>query len=96
MGLCAGSVTSYSATLLRTFGYTAKQSALLNMPTGAVQLVSILACGFAARRYGRRWLISFLAACGGIIGNCLLSFFPHHAPSGQYLAVFLVTLDRHD
>jgi hypothetical protein len=65
------------------------RSAILNLPTGAVQLVSILNAGTLVRYYGRRWLVAFIFACGGILGTALLSFYPHHAASGSLAGLWV-------
>lgn len=67
-------MTTYSATLIRNFGYSPPVSALLNMPSGLVSIAATLIVGFGVRQTSHRW--AWLVACciPGILGGGLLSF----------------------
>ncbi|KAF2720228.1 allantoate permease [Polychaeton citri CBS 116435] len=69
-----GAVTSYQATIIKSFGYTSKQTALLSIPSGAVSCVSVVGATWAASRYNFRgpFVIALLSI--GIISGCLLAF----------------------
>ncbi len=74
ISVSSGVVTTYSATLIRNFGYSSPNAALLNMPSGIVSIAATLLVGFGVRRTSHRW--AWLAACcvPGILGGGLLSF----------------------
>lgn len=40
-----GVITTYSAMLIKSFGFTTKEAALLNMPSGVINILSALFCG---------------------------------------------------
>lgn len=86
----SGVVTSYSATILTSFGYSPKASALLNMPSGAVNIISTLTYAFYVRYYGRRYLVIFVGSMIGTLGACLLSYLPHTNKAGLLVAMYLI------
>jgi sugar phosphate permease len=49
-----GAVSSYQATIIKEFGYTSKETALLQIPSGAVSIVSILTATYMAGRFNQR------------------------------------------
>lgn len=51
-----GAVSSYQATIIKEFGYTSKETALLQIPSGAVSVVSILAATYMAGKFNQRGL----------------------------------------
>lgn len=90
----SGVITTFSATLIRGFGYNSKQAALLNMPSGIVSIAATLLCTFAIRRGFPRWLSIVLLLVPTIIGAGLMSFTAKtNQPSklaGIYLINFIV------
>ncbi|MCJ1467521.1 hypothetical protein MMC07_006146 [Pseudocyphellaria aurata] len=58
-----GGVSNFFSQLIVSFGYTPEQSLLYGTPAGAIEVVSLLAWGWLAGRYGQRILIG----CGGLI-----------------------------
>lgn len=70
-----GAVSSYQATIIKSFGYTSKESALLSVPSGVVACVAVLGGTYMAGRFSMRGPI-FIAymLLGGVIGGCLLAF----------------------
>ena len=91
----SGVITAYSAVLLTGFGYTPKQAALLNIPSGAINILSTLIYGYIVRhggRNGRRWLVCVVAGAGGTLGACLLSFVPHSHKPGLLAGMYLINV----
>lgn len=70
-----GAVSSYQATIIKSFGYTSKQTALLSLPSGVITVISVLSATYMAGRFGTRGpiIISYLLL-GGVFGGCLLAF----------------------
>lgn len=70
-----GAVSSYQATIIKGFGYTSKQTALLSIPSGVIAIICVLSATYLAGRYAVRGpiIICYLLV-GGVVGGCLLAF----------------------
>ncbi|ROV93823.1 hypothetical protein VMCG_08817 [Cytospora schulzeri] len=70
-----GAVSSYQATIIKSFGYTSEETALLSVPSGVIACIAILAGTYAAGRYGVRGpiFITYMLL-GGVLGGCLMAF----------------------
>jgi hypothetical protein len=90
ISISSGVITTYSSTIIKTFGYTSKVSALLNMPSGLVSIISILAVGYGVRFRSHRW--AWLVACcvPGILGGGLLSFAPSSNRAALLAGIYLI------
>ncbi|TKX18891.1 MFS transporter-like protein 162 [Elsinoe australis] len=88
-GTGGGTITAYSAQLLRSFGFTSKQSALLNMPSGIVNICSSLVTGFGPRYFGNRWFFSVLVMAVGVMGASLMSFISPTNRGGLLAGLYL-------
>ena len=53
-----GGISNFFSQLIVSFGYTEEQSLLYGTPGGAVEVVSLLICGYLGDRYGNRILVS--------------------------------------
>lgn len=89
-GTGGGVITTYSATIIKSYGYTSRRSALLNMGSGVVTLVSTLICGYGARYAGNRWFFIILMTIPTIIGAALMAWLPKSQKSGALAGVYLV------
>lgn len=78
-------IGSYSATLLTSFGFTPQTAALLNMPSGAVQIGSALYAGLLSRHFGKRWIWISTTSLVGVAGAALLSFIPSSNRAGMLI-----------
>ncbi|KAK2738250.1 hypothetical protein FQN57_007113 [Myotisia sp. PD_48] len=90
ISISSGVVTTYSATLIRNFGYSGPVSALLNMPAGIVSIVCTMSVGFTVRYHSFRFI--WLVACciPGILGGALLSFMPANNHAALLAGIYLV------
>ncbi|TKA72539.1 hypothetical protein B0A49_04233 [Cryomyces minteri] len=90
ISISSGVVTTYSATLIRNFGFSPPNAALLNMPSGIVSILSTLIVGYGVRLTSHRW--AWLVACcvPGILGGGLMSFASNHNRAAQLAGVYLV------
>jgi sugar phosphate permease len=86
----SGVITTFSATLIRGFGYGSKQSALLNMPSGVISIVSTLLCTFAILRGFPRWLSIVLLLVPTVIGAGLMSFISTDNQAGKLAGIYLI------
>ncbi|KAH8896702.1 MFS general substrate transporter [Thozetella sp. PMI_491] len=90
LSVSSGVVTTYSATLIKGLGYTPRQSALMNMPSGAVSIFFTLLVGFGVRKQSHRWAWVLVCIIPGIIGGALMSFLPSSNKNGILAGIYLV------
>lgn len=70
-----GALTNFGSILLsEDFEYTPKESLLMNMPTGAVELVGCILFAASDRIIPHRMAISFFAMVVAFFSSCMLSF----------------------
>jgi hypothetical protein len=79
---------------LYRFGYDSKQSALLNIPTGATGALAALASSWMAGRYNSRGLCVIALLIPGIIGGSLMAFLPASSQfnGGKLAGVYLTAI----
>ncbi|KAJ5748599.1 uncharacterized protein N7511_010295 [Penicillium nucicola] len=69
-------MSSFTSLIIKNFGYTTKETELLNIPNGAVSIVTILAVSWTAGRYNQRCLCIVAALSAGLLGGCTGSALP--------------------
>ncbi|KAH8810623.1 putative allantoate permease [Xylogone sp. PMI_703] len=84
----SGVITTFSSTLILGFGYTPKQAALLNMPSGVVSITATLITTFAILRNFPRWLGIVLTMIPGIMSGALMSF--ESSRPGKLAGIYLI------
>ncbi|KAJ9656357.1 hypothetical protein H2198_005040 [Neophaeococcomyces mojaviensis] len=84
-----GAVSSFQATIIKSFGYTSKETALLSIPAGAVSIVSILAATNVAGRYNQRGLNVICLLIPGVIGAALMAFLPASNKAGKLIGNYM-------
>lgn len=73
-----GAISSFQATIIKGFGYTSKETALLSIASGAIGSVTVISAGLAAARFNMRGpVIVVCLLLGGVLGGSLLAFSPH-------------------
>ncbi|KAJ2986091.1 hypothetical protein NUW58_g5195 [Xylaria curta] len=92
MTLPSGIITTFSATLIRGFGYDAKQAALLNIPSGAVSILATLLSTFSILYEFPRWLAICLLMVPSLIGAGLMSFYPS-SQTGSLAGIYLINFN---
>jgi MFS family permease len=90
----SGVITTYSSILIKGFGYTNKQAALLNMPSGVVTIIALLSSTYAVRKGYQRWFAIILMVIPTLIGACLMSFLPKTHKGGLLAGIYLVNFVR--
>ncbi|KAJ7704497.1 major facilitator superfamily domain-containing protein [Mycena rosella] len=90
--LTSGIISFYSSTLIRNFGFTPLRSALLNMPSGAVSLLSCLSTAYLGHRYDSRALCMTLFCLFSGAGAGLMAFLPPSNRAGLLAGVYLVNM----
>ncbi|KAJ7486963.1 major facilitator superfamily domain-containing protein [Mycena latifolia] len=92
LSMGSGVVSFYSTTLIRNFGFSPERSALLNMPSGAVALISSVVVGYCVQKQGNRttWIpiLSLVAA----LGSALMSFLPASQKGGLLVGIYLINI----
>ncbi|KAJ5459192.1 hypothetical protein N7530_011136 [Penicillium desertorum] len=83
-------ITTFSAILIKDFGYTSEQSALLNMPSGVVSIVATMVSTYAISKGFSRWLAIDLLLLPTLLGSCLMSFLPAGNQGGSLAGIYLV------
>lgn len=89
-GSGGGVVTAYSATLVKSFGYTPRRSALLLIGTGPVTLSTTLIGGLGVRYYGQRWAWIVLITIPALIGSCFMAWPVGDKKSSALAGIYLV------
>ncbi|EME44780.1 hypothetical protein DOTSEDRAFT_173143 [Dothistroma septosporum NZE10] len=90
VSVSAGIKTLYSTTLIRGFGYTSKEAALLNMPGGAVGATAVLIAGVCIHNHWiPRWAIFASCNCCSIIGSAIMSFMPHTNRAAMLAGIYI-------
>ncbi|KAF7324125.1 MFS domain-containing protein [Mycena kentingensis (nom. inval.)] len=89
----SGVVSYYSTTLIRNFGFSSQRSALLNMPSGVVSLLSALSTGYFAHRYNARALSMAVFCIFAALGSALMSFLPSTNRAGLLAGIYLVNME---
>ena len=85
-----GVITTFSATLIKNFGYNSKQSALLNMPTGVVSIIATMGSTYAIAKGFPRWMSINVVLLVTVLGACLMSFVPNSNQGGLLAGIYLV------
>ncbi|KAF2095380.1 allantoin permease [Rhizodiscina lignyota] len=84
-----GAVSSYQATIIKNFGYDSKTTALLQIPSGGVSVVSILTATYLAGRFSQRGINVVNLLIPGIIGGCLMAFLSADNKAGKLIGNYL-------
>ncbi|CAD0083664.1 unnamed protein product, partial [Aureobasidium vineae] len=86
----SGVITTFSAVLIHSFGFDSRQSALLNMPSGAVSIFATILSTWAIVKQAPRWLSIIGLLIPALIGGALLSFEGIGRPAGSLAGIYLV------
>ncbi|KAF2240807.1 membrane transporter [Trematosphaeria pertusa] len=84
-----GGISNFFSQLIVGFGYTPEESLLYGTPGGAVEVVALIACGWAGDRYGYRILISMIGLTLALIGMILIVALPLSQNSGRLAGYYL-------
>ncbi|KAL1633450.1 Allantoate permease [Neofusicoccum ribis] len=84
-----GGVTNFFSLLIQSFGYTSEQSLLYGTPGGAVEIVTLVACGYIGDKYGCRILVSTSGLLLGILGMALIIGLPESMNVGRLIGYYL-------
>ncbi|RDW91870.1 hypothetical protein BP5796_01264 [Coleophoma crateriformis] len=85
-----GAMGNYQATLIKSFGYTSKQSALFSIPLGLLGLISIMIVTYIAGRFGQRLLVITCICPIAITGSAMTAYVP--VRGAKLAGIFLLEL----
>jgi hypothetical protein len=84
-----GACGTYSSTLIKGFGYTSKQSALLNIPSGAISMIAVLSASWYAGKFNNRGYGIVALLLPGVLGGGLMAFLPKTDKAGKLAGIYL-------
>jgi MFS family permease len=88
--LVTGALGTFSTSITATFGFTSKVSALLQLPSGAVIIICILASTQLVSRYGRLTLFHTLMYVPAVVGAIMLLSLPLTNKIGNLFGLYLL------
>ncbi|OAP57655.1 hypothetical protein AYL99_08393 [Fonsecaea erecta] len=87
-----GACGVYSSTLIKGFGYTSKQSALLNIPSGAISMIAVVSASWYAGRFNNRGYGIVALLLPGVLGGGLMAFLPKSDKAGKLAGIYLTQI----
>ena len=90
ISLPSGVITTYSSMLIRNFGFTPKEAALLNMPSGIVSIAFTILSTYVIARGWQRWVSIIACLIPTLVGASLMSFLPKTNQAGLLCGIYLV------
>ncbi|KAJ7068194.1 MFS general substrate transporter [Mycena amicta] len=86
-----GALSNYSNIIIKSFGYTSKQTLILSTPGGAVAALTTLFCGWFSDKKGERQLPIIIAIVPTIVGAAILIGLNDSGKKGVLLfAVYII------
>ncbi|TDL22869.1 MFS general substrate transporter [Rickenella mellea] len=81
------------ALIIKSYGFTTLQTTLLNIPSGAVQIIGITSCGYMLRKFpnSRAWL-SIFWWLPSLAGAFVQLFLPFSNRNGHLIAIYIINL----
>ncbi|KAG7692022.1 hypothetical protein KL929_005235 [Ogataea haglerorum] len=86
----SNTITTFSSVDILSFGFTSKQAALLNMPSGAVSIISTLLSTFFIMKGFPRGLSIMILCLPAVCGGALLSFLPKSNQAGLLVGIYMI------
>ena len=83
-----GGISNFFSQLIVSFGYTPEQSLLYGTPGGAVEVISLLLCGYLGDRLGNRLLVCTSGLVVAILGVVLIVAIPLDMPAGRLVGYY--------
>ncbi|KAF2173980.1 hypothetical protein M409DRAFT_62172 [Zasmidium cellare ATCC 36951] len=84
-----GGISNFFSQLITSFGYTPNQSLLYGTPGGAVEVITLLFCGYFGDRWRNRILVSSSGLVLSIIGMSLIVGLPLNNNNGRLAGYYL-------
>ncbi|KAL1605847.1 hypothetical protein SLS59_002966 [Nothophoma quercina] len=88
-----GAVSSFQSVIISGFGFSNKETALIQIPGGLITVASTLLGTYIAGRYNCRGLMLVTwAALGGIVGGGMIAFIPASDRAGRLAGNYLTNM----
>ncbi|KAI4113407.1 MAG: hypothetical protein LQ338_008181 [Usnochroma carphineum] len=84
-----GGISNFFSQLIVSFGYSSEQSLIYGTPGGAVEVVSLVVCGYLGDRFSNRLLISSSGLLLAILGMVLIVALPLSNNVGRLIGYYL-------
>ncbi|KGO73857.1 Major facilitator superfamily domain, general substrate transporter [Penicillium italicum] len=84
-----GGISNFFSQLITSFGYSAKESLILGVPGGAVEIVALLLNGYVGHITGQRILASLGGLVAAIVGMLLIVALPLSNNVGRLIGYYL-------
>ena len=84
-----GGISNFFSLLVKSFGYTAEESLLYATPGGAVEVITLIFCGWLGDRLRNRILVSIGGLIVSIIGMSLIIGLPTSKSAGRLVGYYL-------
>ncbi|KAK7056450.1 hypothetical protein VNI00_003005 [Paramarasmius palmivorus] len=86
-----GGISNFSNLIIKSFGYTTKQTLILSTPGGAVAAITVLLCGWYSDRKAERMVPIVFALIPTIVGSAMLIGLNDSGNKGALLfAIYLI------
>ena len=88
MNVNNAATSTFSSQIIKNFGYTTKETELLNIPGGVISLIAVYSAGYLSSRFDQRCWSAVLVLAIGLVGSCLQAFCPGNQGAqlaGNYL-----------
>lgn len=91
-----GILSIYGASLIKSFGFTAKEASLLQMPSGVVAVASTLLFAYAVRQH---WINRVAASMVGyalsLVGTCMVAFADRRNKGVMLAGIYMIAFSVH-
>lgn len=84
-----GGISNFFSQLIVSFGYTSEQSLLYGTPGGAVEVITLLTCGYLGDRYKNRILVGSSGIVIATLGMILIVALPFSNSNGRLAGYYL-------
>ncbi|RJE19347.1 Allantoate [Aspergillus sclerotialis] len=85
-----GAVGSFQSIIINSLGFSSEVTALLQIPSGVIHVISVLLATWSAGRFNARAInVIAWSAIGGLLGGGLLAFLPDENSAGKLVGNYL-------
>ncbi|SCW00843.1 LAFE_0C13234g1_1 [Lachancea fermentati] len=86
----SNTISTFSSIDIMSFGFSAKEAALLNMPSGVVSIISSFLSTFFIMKGVPRYLAITVLIIPAVIGAALMSFLPKSNQAGLLVGIYMI------
>ncbi|CAH6720911.1 thiamine pathway transporter Thi73p [[Candida] jaroonii] len=86
----SNTISTFSSLDIMSFGFTSRQAALLNMPSGVVSIVSSIVSTYFIRKGFPRFLAISILLVPAVCGGALMSFLPKSNQAGLLIGIYMI------